>query len=137
MLLQLLLKYDLFGSDRLITFTFEGFSNSSQQKSPIAEIVGIYFLGTIVPRKYRPIIFAFGHFCCEKFEETPNEKVNNSSKLSKSYFSKFNTQHLLNGTFSREIMQPFFIYRKFSNTVHLKRVATRIESSLETTAKNL
>ena len=51
------------------------------------EIVGIYFLGTIVPRKYMPKISAVGLFCCDKFEETPNEKVSNMSKLSKSYFS--------------------------------------------------
>ena len=48
--------------------------------------MGIYFLRTIVPRKYMPIIFAVGLFCCDKFEETPNEKVSNMSKLSKSYF---------------------------------------------------
>ena len=33
-----------------------------------------------------PIIFAVGLFCCDKFEETPNEKVSNMSKLTKSYF---------------------------------------------------
>ena len=42
---------------------------------------------TIVPRKYMPIISAVGFFCCDKFEETPNEKVSNMSKLTKSYFS--------------------------------------------------
>ena len=49
-------------------------------------VIGIYFLGTIVPRKYKPIISAVGLFCCDKFEETPNEKVVNMSKLTKSYF---------------------------------------------------
>ena len=34
-----------------------------------------------------PIISAVGHFCCDKFEGTPNEKVVNMSKLTKSYFS--------------------------------------------------
>ena len=71
---------------QLLTFSFGVSSNLLQQKSPTAEIVGIYFLGTIVPRKYRPIIFAVGLFCCEKFEETPNEKVSKLSKLNKSYF---------------------------------------------------
>ena len=59
---------------------------------PTAEIVGIYFLETIVPRKYRPIFFAVGLFCCEKFEETPNEKVVNISKLTKPYFTKLRPQ---------------------------------------------
>ena len=49
----------------------------------------IYFLGTIVPRKYMPIISAVGLFCCDKLEETPNEKVINMSKLIISYFSPF------------------------------------------------
>ena len=31
------------------------------------------------------IISAVGLFCCDKFEETPNEKVVNMSKLTKSY----------------------------------------------------
>ena len=34
-----------------------------------------------------PIISAVGLFCSDKFEETPNEKVSNMSKLTKSYFS--------------------------------------------------
>ena len=33
-----------------------------------------------------PIISAVGLFCYDKFEETPNEKVVNMSKLTKSYF---------------------------------------------------
>ena len=32
------------------------------------------------------IISAVGLFCCDKFEETSNEKVSNMSKLTKSYF---------------------------------------------------
>ena len=72
----------------LTTFLFGVSSNLSQQKSPTVEIIGIYFLGTIVPRKYVPIISAVGLFCCDKFEETPNEKVPNMSKITKSYFSK-------------------------------------------------
>ena len=52
------------------------------------EIIGIYFLGTIVPRKYMPKISAVGLFCCDKFEETPNEKVSKLSKLSKFYFNR-------------------------------------------------
>ena len=51
------------------------------------EIIGIYFLRTIVPRKYLPIISAVGLFCCNKFEETPNEKVVDMSKLTKPYLN--------------------------------------------------
>ena len=43
--------------------------------------LGIYFLGKIVPREYIPIISAVGLFFYDKFEETPNEKVVNMSKL--------------------------------------------------------
>ena len=39
-----------------------------------------------------PIISAVGLFCCDKFEETPNKKVSNLSKLSKSYFKSQNTE---------------------------------------------
>ena len=35
-----------------------------------------------------PVISAVGLFCCDKFEETLNEKVVNMSKLSKPYFNK-------------------------------------------------
>ena len=70
----------------LHTFLIGVSSNLSQQKSPTAEILGIYFLGTIVPRKYMPKISAVGLFCCDKFEETPIKKVCNMSKLSESYF---------------------------------------------------
>ena len=66
----------------LTTFSFGVSSNLFQQKSPTAE----YFLGTVVPRKYMAIIFAAGLFCCNKFEEIPNEKVVNMSKLTKTYF---------------------------------------------------
>ena len=47
----------------------------------------VYFFETIVPRKYMPIISAVGLFCCNKFEEIPNEKVSDLSKLTKSYFN--------------------------------------------------
>ena len=61
-------------------------SNLSQQKSPTAEILGKYFLRTIVPRKYMHKISAVGLFCCDKFEETPKQKVIDLSKLQKIYF---------------------------------------------------
>ena len=35
----------------------------------------MYFYETIVPRKYSPIIYAVGLFCCDKFEGTTNEIV--------------------------------------------------------------
>ena len=72
----------------LDTFSFGVSSNLSQQKSSIAENIGIvYFLRTIVPRKYMPIMSAVGFFCCDKFKENPNEKVSNMSKLTKFYFN--------------------------------------------------
>ena len=71
----------------LTTFSFGVSSNLLQQKSPTVEIIGIYFLGMIVARKYMPIVSAVGLFCCDKFEETPNEKVVNMSNLTKSYFN--------------------------------------------------
>ena len=54
--------------------------------SPTAEIIGIYFFGTIVLKKYMRIISAVGLLCCDKFEETPNKKVSDLSKLNKLYF---------------------------------------------------
>ena len=36
-----------------------------------------------------PIIFAVGLFCYDQFEETPNEKVVNMSKVTKPYFNMF------------------------------------------------
>ena len=33
---------------------------------------------------------AVGFFCCNKFDETPNEKMVNMSKLTKSYFKFIN-----------------------------------------------
>ena len=38
-------------------------------------------------KKIYPIISAVGAFCCEKFEETPNEEVVNMSKLNEPSFS--------------------------------------------------
>ena len=35
-----------------------------------------------------PIISAVGLFCCDKFEETPNKKVSDLSKLTKPYFNR-------------------------------------------------
>ena len=72
----------------LTTFSFLVSSNSLQQKSPTVEIIGKYFLGTIVPRKYVPIISAVGLFCYDKFEETANEKVVNMSKSTKPYYRR-------------------------------------------------
>ena len=48
----------------------------------------------IVPRKYMPVIFAVGLFCCNQLEETSNEKVINLSKLTKFYFNKKEVCHL-------------------------------------------
>ena len=33
-----------------------------------------------------PLIYAIKLFCCDKFEETPNEKMLNMSNLTKTYF---------------------------------------------------
>ena len=54
------LKQDLVNFDMLTTFSFWVSSNLSQQKSPTAEIIGMYFLGTIVLREK---IYA-NNFCC-------------------------------------------------------------------------
>ena len=58
----------------------------------------------IVPRKYMPIISAVGLFCCDKFEETPNEKVSNMSKLTKSYFSVTITFTIMDYEFGNSAM---------------------------------
>ena len=63
------------------------FSNLSQEKSPTAEILGNYFPQTIVPTKYIRKISAVGLFCCDKFEETPKQKVIDLSKLKNLYFN--------------------------------------------------
>ena len=51
-------KNNSFFSKISTVWTFGVFLNLSQQKSPIAEIIGIYFLGTIIPRKHMPEISA-------------------------------------------------------------------------------
>ena len=50
-------------------------------------MLNTFSFGTIVPIKYKPINSAVGLFCCDKFEETPNEKVSDLSKLTKPYFN--------------------------------------------------
>ena len=60
---------------------------SSQEKSTTSEILGKYFLRTIVPRKYMRKISAVGLFCCDKFEETPRQKVIDLSKFKNFYFN--------------------------------------------------
>ena len=52
--------------DRSIAFCFGVSSNLSQEKSPTVEIV---------PRKYLPKISTVGLFSCDRFEETPKQKV--------------------------------------------------------------
>ena len=99
------IKQDLVNFDMLTTFSFGVSSNLLQQKSPAAEIIGIYFLGTIVPKKYKPIISAVGLFCCDKYEETPNEKVVNMSQLTKSYFRrKGSNKNLPRGPFIKDVI---------------------------------
>ena len=73
----------------LITFCFGVSSNLSQEKSPTGEILGNYFLQTIVPRKYLPKISTVGLFSCDKFEETPKQNVINMSKLNKFTLIKY------------------------------------------------
>ena len=51
------------------------------------EMIGIHYFGTIVLRKYMPIISTVGHFCYDNIEETPNEKVAAMSKLTEPNFS--------------------------------------------------
>ena len=52
------LKWNLFNFDMLITFCFGISSNLWQQKSPIAEVLHIYFLRTIFWRKFMRKIWA-------------------------------------------------------------------------------
>ena len=59
------------------------------QKSPTAKILSKYFLRTIDPRKYKRKISAVELFCCDKFEETPKQKVIDLSKFEKLYFSSY------------------------------------------------
>ena len=99
----LLLKLIFCNFDRSITFCFGVSSNLSQQKSPTAEILRIYFLRTIVWRKYLPKISAVGLFCRDKFEETPKQKVIDLSKLQKIYFRgrsrvSYKRMNLMSGT---------------------------------------
>ena len=105
----ILLKCNLCNFDLLITFCFGVSSNLSQQKSLTTEIIGIYFLGTIVPRKYMPIISTVGLLCCDKFEEIPNEKVVNMSKLTKPY-TKEDKRFLIH----QEYKNSTYMYRKLS-----------------------
>ena len=58
----------------LHTFSFRLSTNLSKQKSPTAEIIGIYFIETIVPIKYMPIISAVGLFVLIK-KTTKRERV--------------------------------------------------------------
>ena len=59
---------------QLLTFSFEVSSNFSQQKSLTAKIIGLYFLGTIFPRKYMPTISAVGLFCCKNLKKPRTRK---------------------------------------------------------------
>ena len=63
-------------------------SNLSQQKSPTAEIFRHIFSGNYHSEKICQEISAVGLFCCDKFEENPNKKVSDLSKLSKPYFKQ-------------------------------------------------
>ena len=54
---------------------------------------------------FSAIISAVGLFCCDKFEETPNEKVTNMSKLAKPYFSGY-WLYLVLPSLSSELLPP-------------------------------
>ena len=49
-----------------------------------------------VPIKYMPKISAIGLFCCDKFEETPKQKVIDLSKFLKIYFNQGKAAHKSN-----------------------------------------
>ena len=55
-----------------------------------------------------PIISAVGLFCCNKFEETPNKKVSDQSKLTETYFNLTANSFLKSGVNSR-LFHPFRI----------------------------
>ena len=100
----------------LTTFSFGVSSNLSQQKSQTAKIIGKYFLGTIVLRKYMPIISTVGLFCYDKFEETSSNE-SNMSKLTKLYFNCF---YFLNHIHNIAKLQ--FYPKNFSETTLLPTV---------------
>ena len=58
-------------------------SNVSIQTSLTAEIIGIHFIGILVPIEYMPTISAVGFF-------SPNERMVNMSNLTKPYFRIIN-----------------------------------------------
>ena len=62
-------------------------------------LIGIYSIGTIVPIKYMHKISAVGLFCCDKFEETPKQKVIDLSKFLKNYFKNLNNSRISKGNF--------------------------------------
>ena len=62
------------------------FSNLSQQKSPTAEIIGIYFLRTIVPRKYMPIGYNFR--CWPPLRPPPIDMMNEMFISADNYVEK-------------------------------------------------
>ena len=95
-----------------ITFCFGVSSNLSLEKSPTAEILGKYFLRTIVPRKCMCKISAVGLFCCNKFEETPKQTTEGLFLISIAYYNIANRllnsvrlcpDHLLNSIQSSKL----------------------------------
>ena len=64
-----------------ITFCFGVSSNLSQGKSPTAEILGRYFFRTLLRENICVKFPLLGSFCCNKFEETPKQKVIDLSKF--------------------------------------------------------
>ena len=96
----------------LITFCFGVSSNLSHQKSPTAEILQIYFLQKIVLRKYMRKNSTVGLFCCNKFEETPKQKVINLSKLNKFHFKNAS---ILKGKLFWESRQKNLYSNRISN----------------------
>ena len=99
----------------LITFCFGVSSNLWQQKSPIAEVLRIYFLRTIFWRKFMCKISTVGLFCCNKFEETPKQKVINMSKLNKLHFKRQTLKRqssFKNYDIEKLVVKLIFVYTK-------------------------
>ena len=85
--------------------TFSLSSNLSIQKSPTAEIIGIYKIGRIVRIEYIPIISAVELFCIDKFEDNQPRKCSTffrMSKLAKPNFINMSLIKCLTSSFSVE-----------------------------------
>ena len=111
--------------DRSITFCFGVSSNLWQQNNPTtAEILRIYFLGTIGRRKYLSKISAVVFFSCDKFEETPKQKVIDLSKFIKIYFRYANKIYHTVHTFHQTSVELSFFCSTVKSFLTMATIST-------------